>query len=420
LKEQGVGDLQWVEDGLRAALHQDGRTLLENLLAEIGGKTKDDWAREGEKFFADRSRTIQSLFGPIVLRRSYYYNGAKRAGCCGRCPLDRALGLIGDYTPSLARLASRAVAQSPYAEASADLAAYAGVTVSGRQLQRLVQNLGPQINHKLKRLPRGPAADSFPFFYVVADGTGVPMVKRELVGVASRSAPMPARTREVKLGCIFTQSTTDEEGRPVRDEASTTYVAAFCEASHFGTLLAAEARQRYIERAQRVIVIGDGALWIWEMARVNFPGATEIIDFYHACEHLAALARLLEGANAEPFSARYHRWREQLKTSELSAILEEARQALHTVQFPTHEQALSEIAYFEKNLARMDYASFRAQGLFIGSGVVEAGCKILVGQRLKNSGMFWSQPGAQNLLSLRVALKSMDRFDQFWKAHAVA
>jgi hypothetical protein len=401
-------------------LHKDGRSLLEKLLAEVAPPKKSDQRRSGERVFAARPRTVQSLFGPIVLRRNYYYDGSKAAGCCGRCPLDKALGLMGDYTPSLARLAARAVAQSPFAEASADLAAYAGVHISERQLQRLAQNLGPQMRQILKDLPADEAPPAIPIFYVVPDGTGVPMMKRELLAVKSRSGEAAARTREVKLGCVFTQNTTDEEGLPVRDEASTTYVATFAEASQFGSLLAAEARRRHIDRAQRVVVIGDGAQWIWEMARVNFPNATEIIDLYHACEHLANLARCLEAPDSAAFTRRYGRWREQLKASRLSAILRESRRWLAARSAEVREAMESELAYFEKNLHRMDYATFRSEGLFIGSGVVEAGCKTVVGQRLKNSGMFWSQSGAQNILTLRTALKSMDRFDRFWKAHAAA
>jgi hypothetical protein len=410
-----------MEEALRTALLSDGRRLLENLLNDEQLRVPDDSPRPGEKVLPRRKLTVQSIFGPLDLLRRYYYDSSKALGGCGRVPLDKALGLVEDFTPALARLAARASAQSPFEEASADLREYAALKVSARQLQRLVQVIGPQMRQTLKTLPRDASPAIIPTLYLLGDGTGVPMHKAALQGVQGRASDGQARTREVKLGCVFTQSTVDEDGHAVRDEASTTYVSSFAGASHFGTLLRAEALFRGLDRAQRVVVLGDGAAWIWELARVNFPGATEIVDFWHACEHLGELNRLLGPPNAgAPLQERFQRWRTLLRDSKLAQILAECRQLSEAASLEpaTSKQVQTELAYFQKQQKRMDYAAFHAAGLFIGSGVVEAGCKTVVGRRLKQSGMFWGETGAQNILTLRTTLMNQDRFDQFWKLRA--
>jgi hypothetical protein len=202
-----------MEEALRTALLKDGRTLLENLLNDSQLRVPNDCARPGEKVFANRQLTVQSLFGPLCLRRRYYYDASKSIGGCGRVPLDETLGLVEDFTPALARMAARAAAQCPYEEASADLREYAAVKVSGRQLQRMVQILAPEMRQVLKRMPRAASSpQTIPTLYLLADGAAAPMNKAALHGVQGRAPDGQARTREVKLGCVFTQSTVDERG----------------------------------------------------------------------------------------------------------------------------------------------------------------------------------------------------------------
>jgi hypothetical protein len=413
LKQQGASEMQWIEDQLRIALLKDGQSLLQAMLSDSALHVAGDAANKGERTFEGRTRRVESLFGPIELRRRYYH---RHSG--GRYPLDRALGLIGDCTPSLARLMTRAGAQSPFEQASADLAAYASVVIPARQIQRLIQSVGPQMRSTLRRLPRPQPPASIPVLYLQFDGTGIPMHKSQLLGVRGRGPDGQAQTREVKLGCAFTQTTTGPDNEPQRDESSTSYVASMLRAGEFGILMGAEAQRRSIDRAQKVVILGDGAAWIWELARVQFPGALQILDFYHATEYLAQLAGLIHPAGSPAFLTLFGRWRHDLKTSSLSDILAQARSHLGPLSLsPEDDQkAQSALGYFDNNLLRMDYPNFISQGFFIGSGVVEAGCKTVVGQRLKHSGMFWGKTGAQNILTVRCALQSQNRFDDFWKA----
>jgi len=198
---------QWLELGLREALRRDGRQALEDLLNDPGWRVAGDQRRLGEKCYAARPRLVGSLFGEVRLCRNYYTDG--QGG--GRAPLDEALGMVEGCTPAWARLMCRAGAVEHYEAAAASLHAYTGLTVVGRHVQRMVSRLGPQ----MAQWPRPEAAVNPPpaeqAFYVEADGTGIPVRSEETAGRKGKQADQ-AKTREVKLGSVFTQTQKDEEG----------------------------------------------------------------------------------------------------------------------------------------------------------------------------------------------------------------
>jgi hypothetical protein len=135
--------------------------------------------------------------------------------------------------------------------------------------------------------------EPIPILYVQMDGTGIPAVKKETVDRPGKTEGQPSHTREVKLGCVFTQTTCDEEGYPIRDPNSTTYTGAIETAEEFGKRIYLEAWKRGWSRAEKKVVMGDGAEWIWNLAEQHFPGAVQIVDLYHARQHLWELARRL-------------------------------------------------------------------------------------------------------------------------------
>jgi hypothetical protein len=341
--------------------------------------------------------------------RDYYSDGQK-----GYCPADAALGLEGAYTPALSRIMLRAAAKNSYLEASADLFEYAGVKVCDRQIQRLVQAVAPAVEPWLDTLQD---QGQIPILYLSADGTGVPMRKEELQGRRGKQPDGSAKTREVKLGCAFLQTEVDQQGHPIRKEESTSYIASFEAAAEFGLLLRQEARRRGLGRAVTVVFIGDGAAWVWELARVNFPGAILILDFYHALQHVYGLVDALWGKETPEGKKLIKLWKKWLLKDQADRILSQAKEQLSSAL--DTESARKEVGYLENNLARMTYGTFRKTGYFIGSGVVEAGCKTVIGKRMKCSGMFWSEEGGQGILDLRCAFLS-NRLDAFCKARASA
>jgi hypothetical protein len=406
---QGVGNLEAVELGLRQALLKDGRRLLEQLLQQADLSVPDNTSGLGEKCHPDRAKEVQTIFGSIALRRRYFYDASRRTG---RSPLDEALGLVNSFSPALVRLSARAAAREGYQAASEDLLALAGIEIEGRQIQRLVNRVAPQVAAQLRQGQEVPA-DQIPILYVEVDGTGIPMVADELAGRKGKQPDGTAKTREIKLGCVFTQTGCDAEGLPERDYASTTYVGSFEPAEVFGLRIRDEARRRGLGRADKVVFIGDGAPWIWELRRLNFPQAIEILDLYHALEHLHLLCEGLYGSQKRWAQKMESAWADMLRNDQVAKVIACARRRLQQLGHQTDNCLDTQIAYFEHHQHRMLYRSYRQAGLFCGSGVVEAGCKAVIGQRLKNSGMFWTESGGKSVLDLRCALKS-NRWDECW------
>jgi hypothetical protein len=401
--------MEAVELGLREALFKDGRVLLQRLYNQPDLSISDNTSRPGEKCHPDRAKDIQTLFGTLAVRRNYFYDTQTQTG---RFPLDQALGLVHSFSPGLVRLAARAAAKEGYESASQDLLAQAGVAIEGRQIQRLVNLVAPAVAAQLEE-GNPTSAEPIPILYAEVDGTGVPMVAEELVDRPGKPEDGSAQTREVKLGAIFTQTKTDEDGLPMRDHESTTYVGSFESAPDFGARIRAEALRRGLGRAAKVVFIGDGAAWIWELARVNFPLAILILDLYHALERLHELCDGLYGVDS-PWAARLKQtWTVMIKNDQIGDVLVAARRRLTDLE-PTADDSLEkQIAYFENHQDKMLYKTYREQGLFYGSGVIEGGCRSVIGQRLKESGMFWTETGATSVLTLRVALKSR-RWDECW------
>ena len=261
-------------------------------------------------------------------------------------------------------------------------------------------------------------APSVPVLYIEMDATGVPVVRAETEGRHGKVDGQPARTRDVKLGCVFTQTTTDNKDRPIRDEDSTTYTAAIETAEEFGLRLYTEAWRRGWSRAKKKVILGDGAIWIWNLAHQHFPGAVQILDLYHARQHLWELSAKLFPNNERGRKRWTARLLDKLDQGKIEALVKALR------QFPPPDDELAhllsnEADYFERNAERMRYPSFREQGLFVGSGVVEAGCKTVIGARLKRSGMFWTVRGANAIIAIRCCRLSRN-FEDYWEVRSTA
>jgi hypothetical protein len=396
-----------IEEGLLRALMRDGCQILEEFFKQHVPDCAHQ-RRDGERHYRQRHLRVHSVLGKFSLWRDYFYDGKH-----GRAPLDRQLGLADGNTPGLQKLMSRAGAMSgSFEQASDDLRAYSGLEVPGRSIQRMASVIGPQIHSWLQqRDPTTP--DGAPdVMYVSYDGTGVPTTKSETIGRKGKQPDGSSKGREVKLGCVFTQLRTINGELPDRDPDSTTYMASFDQSVDFGGLIRGEAALRGMAHAGQVVVLGDGAPWIWEVARVNFPDAVWILDLYHAYEHVNDLAALIyPDESAEKGHAR--RWRKWLKTDKIDRLIKVVTELADT-RGEKKEDILKALEYFKKNRDRMLYASFRKKGYFVGSGVVEAGCKNVVGKRTKQSGMFWHVEGAQNVLSTRCALLGR-LFDDYWE-----
>jgi hypothetical protein len=395
---------------VRTALFKSASALLGLLLQQATDRSDTAYQpKPGEHRKGRQTLQVQCLFGTFPIDRDYYYHAGKKQG---HHPADAALGLEVGYTPALARLICLEGADEPgYEKAERHLAETGGIAVSARQIQRVVQRVGTDAQAWQEREGQPGACDAS-VLYVSGDGTGVPMRREELAGRKGRQPDGTAKTRQVYLGCVFTQHGTDEKGHPMRDHDSTTYVSSFKPVGQFGPLLRQEATRRGLASAGKVVLLIDGASGLERMGQDCFKDAVQIVDFYHALEHAGKVLEALIGKSHPDFQKQRHRWAKRLLKDKVALLIKETRQAAEgTPQVQAVEGALG---YFERNIQRMQYGTFRENGWFIGSGVVEAGCKTVIGARCKQSGMFWSEPGAENVLALR-CIHSSRRQAEFWK-----
>lgn len=395
------------------ALFKPARALVEHLLQAAANRIDAAYRpAPGQVRKGRGSVHLQGLFGALTLTRDYYYQEKKRQGFF---PADAALGLEGGYTPMLARLLCLEGAdETSYQKAEMHLLETGGIPVSARQIQRLVQSVGTaaQVWPESGSVPEACTA---PILYVSADGTGVPMRSEELAGRKGKQEDGTAKTRQAYLGCVFTQHGRDEDGHPLRDHESTTYVSCLGPIGDFGPRLRQEALRRGMGQAARVVLIIDGAAGLEHMGNDCFNSSLQIVDFYHALEHGGKVLEALLGHKKHPdYECRRRHWAKRLLKDGVESLVSRARKECAG---KANAQAVEkELSYFTDNLDRMRYGTFRAQGLFIGSGVIEAGCKTVIGARCKQSGMFWGLEGVQNILALR-CLQASRRIDAFWKDH---
>lgn len=394
---------------MRAALASAGARLLEAVLSGEDGYAgpRAGCGCGGQADFAgSREKTITTVLGPVRITRAWYHCGQCRHGFA---PRDRQLGISGgSLSPGLSEMTALAGAEVSFARAAALLAGLAGITISARTIERSAEATGAAaraaaeteaaaiVARQITVLPpRAPLPD---MLYVETDGTGVPVRASETEGRAGKDGDGQAGTREVKLARLFTVSRLDEEGRPVMDPGSSSYVFTFDGKDTLAPLVKAEYLRRGGEHFRQVVAIGDGAAWIWTMAGDLYPHATHITDIYHAREHLTDLAAHLAFITPDPAQWLQDRSAE-LDAGNISAIIDAARQyPLAGIKASDLDKKLG---YFERNARRMRYQHFRDLGMFIGSGAIEGGIKAIVVQRAKQSGMHWTVDGAADILSLR-------------------
>lgn len=419
----GGAGLEAAEQVIRAGLLRLGASVLEDLLAAdagYAGPRAGCGAGHQAGFAGYRGKRLDCVLGTVTIRRAWYHCAQCRRGFA---PLDAQLGVGGEtMSPGLRKMTARAAAAVPFAAAARLVGELAGITLTGRRAGRRAEadgNAAAQViaaeagaiaARKLAVLPPElPLPDKL---YVAIDGTGIPMTAAGTEGRAGKGEDGRARTREVKMAAAFTQAVTDSDGWPVRDPGSSSYLATLAAAPAFGILMAAEARRRGAGHIRQLTILGDGAPWIWNLAAAHFPEATQIVDLFHAREHVHELAnlagRLLAGHHDEWLAERLA----DLDAGDIPALIAAGRDLRFRGSLARgRDKALH---YFEANAHRMHYAWYRSLGLFIGSGVVEAGCRSVIGQRLKLSGMRWTESGATGILTLR-CLEASNRWEETWQ-----
>jgi len=400
-----------------AARRQTLRLAARALEQRLNADTRDHLGPElpcpcggSAQYHGRHQKTFESALGPLSLQRAYYHCERCQSGFC---PRDRALGLEGSsLSPGVLRMTGSAAALVSFKESSGLLHELAGVEVSAKQVERVAEGLGAEIavDERQPVEKRSPAA---PTMYLGMDGTGVPMRAPEVADRAGKQADGSAKTREAKVVTIWTAESRDKQGKPTRDPGSITYSAAIesaatqdtsPELSDFAARVLREATRRGFTEATRQVVLGDGSTWIWNTAGELFPEATQILDRFHAKEHLSTVGKVIFG-NSEAGKAWIPQRYDELDEGRLSSLVKALR---------PYREARECIHYLWNNRRRMRYPRFHQQGFCTSTGVVEAGCKVVIVTRLKRAGMHWTVKGANAIIALRCS-KLSGRFEDFWE-----
>lgn len=405
LTAAAVSDLETAEGTVRDGVLAIGARLLEAVLAARGtgkdGPRRPCPCAATATFAGYRQKGVQTVVGWISVRRAYY-------GCsaCGHgfCPLDAALGLHRDsLSPGVRRLAGRCGALLPCAEAARTLSETARIQLSASTGRTVTEAIGA------RREAEVAAAIATAWHAGLPPVSGTPPERLYVALDGIRILGTDGAGREVKVGVVVpVRRTADGEQRE-----TASYVAGLEPAAACGCRLALEAHRRGLEGARQVAVLGDGAAWIWVLAAEHFPGALQIVDWFHASARVWALGRALHGAETPETTAWVEQQLGRLAQGEAATLATEW-QAL-----PCRGEAAmvrdEQVTYFTNQAARMAYDPYRAAGWDIGSGMVESACKHLIAAREKGAGMRWSEAGAHTVAAVRVLLANAP-----WDSYALA
>jgi len=409
---------------VRSAMHHAGAAALSELLqfpAPAADQRRLPCSCGRQAPYRElRSKPVLTAVGKVEVSRPYYL--------CSHChtgqfPADVQLDIEDtEFSPGVRRMQAVVGQEAPFDHGRQQMKLLADLEVTTKAVERTAEAIGEDIaTREQQQIQKAVQLDlpmvvgePVPVLYVEMDGTGVPVVRKETLGRQGKIEGQPAHTREVKLGCVFTQTKWDEkQGHAIRDPDSTTYVGAIETADEFGKRLYLEAWKRGWSRAKTKVVLGDGAEWIWNIADQHFPGAIQIVDLYHARQHLWELARKLypnDVVNQKRWMMVQQHRLDQGKIEKLVLALRSIKPANPEVA----DKIRTEADYFDRNAERMRYPKFRRLHLFVGSGVIEAACKTVIGSRLKRSGMFWTVRGANAIIALRCHHFN-GRFEDYWE-----
>lgn len=356
--------------------------------------------------------------GPARIARAYYHCRACHAGYC---PSEAALGLSqAEVTPGALEAVSMAGVLGNFADAAESvLRRLCGLRLSESTVRRLTEAVGQDVGDRLNAGQRfGPNtpwawhkdAQGKTCAYLAIDATGVPQqgpkagkADGKMATVAMVYNPVPEDPQR------WAKPSTHRPPRQVR------YLTSLHGQAGLGEPLRRQAAQVGIGQAERWIALSDGGAGLEDWLRLHFDRVEAVIlDFYHASEHLATLAKAWHGVGTEAATTQHQDWAHRLKHEGGQAMLEELRK----VSVPPRARNVwrATLTYFENQVHRMDYPSYQAKGWQIGSGPVEAGCKIVIGQRLKGAGMRWSPAGSDGVAHLRALfLSERTQWTAYWR-----
>jgi len=394
-----------LEARVAAAWRQGGAEALGELLSmrfgEQEGSGRECACGGRQKFMGYRPRGMWTVLGRARVERAYYW--------CPTCGATHYVGseelgdAAGGKSLGVQESLSLLSAQMPFAEARDKLERLLGVHTCTSEVEKHAEGWGERLEAEWE----GEVEAVFEEHLTVLPEAAP---ERLYVAVDACKTPLTDQWRETKIGAVYEPRGRDADGVDVAGRI--TYVGTvYRPYEAVGRRLYVEALRRGLGLAKEVVVLGDGAPWIWELAATHFPQATQIVDWFHVSEHLWKVAHAVHGSASAEAAAWVDQQQTHLRAGEVEAVM----QTLRNLE-PSPEAAdlvRKDIEYFETNRDRMKYHEYRRKGMHVGSGIVESACKHVANERLKRSGCRWTQPGAQATLNLRI-LDLNGRWDAYW------
>lgn len=408
-------DLTDIEQAVRQAVLRVGAKAVElhlagKTLGYEGSSRACDGAECGcdQKFVGNRPRTLGTLMGQVTITRAYYHCKQCGSSCC---PYDQRIGLgAGHESVGLAKAAALLSVVDPFIPAATILHELTGQRLGDRTVHRIARKAGRVASEQERQLALKMAVWSIPAVEIQA---------RPLRLYVAVDGVMVHRTQWNEAKCVTCYwEESDARGKTVRQSR---YAVRFESVEQFKAFVWSLSMRCGLETATEVILLGDGAAWIWDqVAGVLGPQTVCITDWYHVMEHVWACGNTLHGEGSD--AAR--QWVKQRETLLWDGHYQELIRQLHeqrrcTRSLPKHRALAGLAAYLQNQGARLAYADFRARGCDIGSGRVESACKHVVANRMKRSGMLWSDDGAQEILSLRTAYLN-GQWEHLWATKPLA
>lgn len=416
-EEQIARILKAVEERLRRELPDGPQTLdqIEEATEQLGEEIKREIQQEildalgtgysgrtllcscGQmcRYKSDNVRLVVTLHGEQPVARAYYYCSLCKRGFY---PLDRILKLgRGQCSVRVRALACRFASYLPYGMAARELEMVCGVRLSNSSLQRLAKATGQALREewrerqkRLREHPCDPKGHAPEQLHISMDGV---------------MAHVGGTWREVKLGVCYERA----EGKPSQRSV---YYATLAPSGQFGQALRTLGWVAGEPKCRKVAVVADGSDWIWQEVGKHFTQRVQILDYFHATEHLYAFGRSRYGERS-PKVEQWVRVQEgRLLDDRVDEVIVDMRAWQPTTK-ATQEVKRKELGYFMTHAHRMRYKTFKEAGYHIGSGVMESSCRWVVQQRMKGAGMRWSETGAEQMLHLRTAWCSRGHKDLF-------
>ena len=357
------------------------------------------------KYQRRREGTLRTMLGQVRYKRAYYLCEE-----CGRghYPLDDKYGLRPNaMSAEMERLAALVGVQMPFAQASVLFSELTLTGLSDQSIDKASQSYGQTVEkveadlyqQAIEYEPKRQPSKQPLRLYGSVDGGRVQTR-------APKGQPQP--WRELKIGAWFQargQPPKTPDGQWSIQAHDITYYSDILTAEQFGILLWATGVERGAEAAGELIILGDGARWIWDLVDLHFPHAIQIVDWFHACEYLAPVAKYAFKDKTQQ-DDWIHSVRDKLWHGELDAVIAACHDHVQPHLKTETDPAQQAVTYFTNNQHRMDYPSYRKHGYQIGSGTIESAVKQIASQRMKVSGARWNVQSARLVAKARASFLS--------------